>query len=53
MPSLLARVLDRTLLRADAASAEIDRLCDEAPDHRFTAVCVNGRSAQQAARRLT
>ncbi|KMO40601.1 deoxyribose-phosphate aldolase [Methylobacterium aquaticum] len=37
----LARLIDHTLLRADATSAEVRRLCEEALAHRFKAVCVN------------
>lgn len=38
----LASYLDHTLLRPDATVAEIDRICDEALQHRFASVCVNG-----------
>ncbi|MCP5516412.1 MAG: deoxyribose-phosphate aldolase [Verrucomicrobiales bacterium] len=38
----LASYIDHTLLRPDALSADIDRLCQEAREHRFAAVCVNG-----------
>nr|WP_246736932.1 deoxyribose-phosphate aldolase [Methylobacterium sp. DB0501] len=37
----LARLIDHTLLRADATAAEVRRLCEEALAHRFKAVCVN------------
>ncbi|GJD64280.1 deoxyribose-phosphate aldolase [Methylobacterium frigidaeris] len=37
----LARLIDHTLLRADATSSEVRRLCEEALAHRFKAVCVN------------
>ncbi|HEX5581254.1 MAG TPA: deoxyribose-phosphate aldolase [Gemmatimonadaceae bacterium] len=33
--------VDHTLLRPDATRAEIERLCAEALEHRFAAVCVN------------
>lgn len=39
--SALAGLIDHTLLRADATSGEIRRLCEEALAHRFKAVCVN------------
>ncbi len=39
--SALARLIDHTLLRSDATSAEVRRLCEEALAHRFAAVCVN------------
>jgi deoxyribose-phosphate aldolase len=38
----LARYIDHTLLRPDATAAEVDTLCDEALQHRFASVCVNG-----------
>lgn len=37
----LAGFIDHTLLRPDARPAEIDRLCEEALEHGFKAVCVN------------
>jgi len=37
----LARVIDHTLLRADATYADLARLCEEARRFRFAAVCVN------------
>jgi deoxyribose-phosphate aldolase len=45
----LARYIDHTLLRPDAVAADIDKLCAEAAEYRFAAVCVNptwvGRAA--------
>lgn len=37
----LARLIDHTLLRADATPSEVRRLGEEALVHRFRAVCVN------------
>jgi deoxyribose-phosphate aldolase len=37
----LARMIDHTLLRADATRDEVVALCDEARKHRFASVCVN------------
>jgi deoxyribose-phosphate aldolase len=37
----LARRIDHTVLKPEATAAQIDRLCDEALEHRFAAVCVN------------
>ncbi|MBM3317408.1 MAG: deoxyribose-phosphate aldolase [Candidatus Eisenbacteria bacterium] len=37
----LAALIDHTLLRPDATAGDIRRLCDEAREHRFFAVCVN------------
>ncbi|MGD0536116.1 MAG: deoxyribose-phosphate aldolase [Verrucomicrobiota bacterium] len=44
----LAAYIDHTLLRADATAADIQRLCAEARDHRFHAVCVNGSRIELA-----
>lgn len=51
-PTRLAAVLDHTLLAPTATPAQIDRLCDEAREHRFAAVCVNGGLVARCARRL-
>lgn len=48
----LAATIDHTLLRPDATAMAIDRLCDEAIEHGFAAVCVNGRWIERVARRL-
>ena len=37
----LARYIDHTLLKPDATAQAIERLCAEARQHRFYAVCVN------------
>lgn len=37
----LARVIDHTLLKADATPAELEQLCAEAVTHGFATVCVN------------
>ena len=37
----IAEVVDHTLLRPDATLPEIERLCGEAREHGFAAVCVN------------
>lgn len=41
----LARVIDHTLLKAEATEGEIRRVAAEAAAHRFASVCVNGRWA--------
>jgi deoxyribose-phosphate aldolase len=41
VPGDLARYIDHTLLKPDATVADIDRLCTEAAEHHFAAVCVN------------
>ncbi len=38
----LAKLIDHTLLRADATALEIEKLCEEARLHGFFSVCVNG-----------
>lgn len=38
----LAASIDHTLLRPDALRADIERLCEEALQHRFASVCING-----------
>lgn len=48
----LAQYIDHTLLKADASAADIERLCAEALEHRFHAVCVNGSRVALAASRL-
>lgn len=48
----LAGYIDHTLLKPDAMNAEIERLCDEAIQHRFFSVCVNTSWVETAAHRL-
>ncbi len=38
----VADFVDHTLLKAESTRKEIEKLCDEARQHRFAAVCVNG-----------
>ncbi len=38
----IASFIDQTLLKPDATAEDIRKLCAEARDHRFHAVCVNG-----------
>jgi deoxyribose-phosphate aldolase len=52
VPQNLARFIDHTLLRPTATAGDIDRLCDEAVEHRFAAVCINPCWVARAARRL-
>jgi hypothetical protein len=49
VPTDLARYIDHTLLRPDAVVADIDRLCAEAAEFRFAAVCVNPTWVRRAA----
>ena len=41
-PKQLAAYIDHTLLRADATAEDIERLCAEAREYSFFAVCING-----------
>jgi len=52
VPRDLARYIDHTLLRPDATATDIDRLCDEAIDHGFAAVCINPTWIRRAADRV-
>ncbi|HSN55087.1 MAG TPA: deoxyribose-phosphate aldolase [Candidatus Sulfomarinibacteraceae bacterium] len=52
VPKGLAEYIDHTLLRPDAAPEAVDRLCDEAVEYRFAAVCINPVWVRRAARRL-
>jgi deoxyribose-phosphate aldolase len=52
VPRDLARYIDHTLLRPDATAADIDRLCDEAREFGFAAVCVNPTWVRRCAQRL-
>ena len=45
----LASMIDHTILRPDATRADVERLCREAADHRFKAVCVNRSWVETAA----
>jgi deoxyribose-phosphate aldolase len=48
----LSPLLDHTLLKADARSAGVDALCDEALAHSFASVCVNPLWVARSAKRL-
>ena len=41
-PKALAKYIDHTLLRPDATSRDIEKLCSEARQYGFCSVCVNG-----------
>jgi deoxyribose-phosphate aldolase len=51
-PAELARYIDHTLLKPDAGPAGLDKLCQEALEHRFHSVCVNTGWAAHAAGKL-
>jgi len=44
----LAAYIDHTLLKPEAALKDVEKLCAEARDHNFHAVCVNGSWVTQA-----
>lgn len=44
--------IDHTLLKPTATIADIDRLCEEAIQYKFFAVCVNGSFVKQVKRKL-
>ena len=52
VPAELAKYIDHTLLKPAATAAEIDRLCDEAKQYGFIAVCVNPTWVKRAAANL-
>jgi deoxyribose-phosphate aldolase len=38
----IAQLIDHTILKADATAFEVKQVCQEAKDHGFVSVCVNG-----------
>jgi deoxyribose-phosphate aldolase len=48
-----ASYIDHTLLKAEATSAQVIRLCEEALEYGFASVCVNSRFVRLAADALT
>lgn len=48
----LAPLIDHTALEAETTGEEVDRLCREAAEHGFAAVCVNPVWVARAARRM-
>lgn len=49
VPRDIAGYIDHTLLKPDATPAEIEKLCKEARDNHFAAVCVNPPFVRQCA----
>jgi deoxyribose-phosphate aldolase len=47
-PAQLAAFIDHTLLKADATSKDIEKLCAEARQYKFFSVCVNGSRVAEA-----
>jgi len=52
VPRDLARFIDHTLLKPDATAADVDRLCEEARELGFAAVCVNPTWVRRCAQNL-
>jgi len=52
VPRGLSEYIDHTLLRPEASPEDIDRLCDEAVEFGFAAVCINPAWVGRATRRL-
>lgn len=48
----IVRLIDHTLLRADATLADIERLCEEAERYGFYSVCVNPHYVKKAKEQL-
>jgi deoxyribose-phosphate aldolase len=44
----IARMIDHTLLKADATSADVKKLCEEARKYCFASVCVNSTNVAKA-----
>jgi deoxyribose-phosphate aldolase len=44
----MARMIDHTLLKADATAADVQKLCDEARRYCFASVCVNSSQVARA-----
>jgi deoxyribose-phosphate aldolase len=51
-PEKLARMIDHTLLKADATYDQIETLCNEARQHHFASVCVNPANVERCAQLL-
>ena len=51
--SEVASLIDHTLLKGEAVPSQIERLCDEAQEHAFAAVCINPVYVTLAAKRLS
>ena len=48
----IAGMIDHTLLKANAELADFDRLCDEAREHGFASVAINGAMVDYCAKQL-
>jgi deoxyribose-phosphate aldolase len=52
VPAGLERYIDHTVLKPDVPPEQIDRLCDEAVQYHFAAVCINPVWVRRAAQRV-
>jgi len=52
VPTELGAFIDHTLLKPEATAEQIDKLCGEALEYRFAAVCVNPTWVARATRKL-
>lgn len=52
VPEDMALSIDHTVLKADVTASDIDRICDEAMEYGFVAVCINPVWVRRAALRL-
>jgi deoxyribose-phosphate aldolase len=52
VPKDIVKFIDHTLLKPEATPAEIEKLCGEAKEHHFAAVCVNPPYVKQCAGQL-
>ncbi|WP_411170374.1 deoxyribose-phosphate aldolase [Clostridium sp. MB05] len=48
----LARMIDHTILKADATEMEVEKLCNEALEYNFASVCINPAMVEKAATML-
>ncbi|WP_291652217.1 deoxyribose-phosphate aldolase [Clostridium sp.] len=48
----LARMIDHTILKADATEVEVEKLCTEALEYNFASVCINPSLVEKAANML-
>ncbi len=51
-PAKLARLIDHTILKAEATAEQVSKLCDEAARYSFASVCINPTHVALAARLL-
>jgi len=52
MSTTIARMIDHTLLKADATNEQIEQLCNEAKEYNFASVCVNPTWVEKCAKIL-